>query len=270
MKTSCMMTGMAVALLVLCSCSVKEDRSLCPCYVDLIVDEFVRDGFSSGTVAFSSDGFDSRDDIILADYVPDGYSVAVPRREVKAACVCGLDKSHVSGNSIYIPAGEASDPIMSYRELFLPQGDEHRLYAVPHKQYCRVDFLLENPMEEYPYIFRVRGDCSGLDIFDLQPVRGSFSTLVYPNTLGEYRTLLLRQSSDSSLFLDVLLPAGDSEADWELQYTVSLSDALAAVYYDWTKEDLDDVSLRIDYARAEVTVEISEWEGSENDKNVEI
>ena len=93
---------------------------------------------------------------------------------------------------------------------------------------------------------------------------------MYPNTLGEYRTLLLRQSSDSSLFLDVLLPAGDSEADWELQYTVSLSDAMAAVYYDWTKEDLDDVSLRVDYARAEVTVEISEWEGSENDKNVEI
>lgn len=270
MKTSLMMTGMAVALSVLCSCSVKEDRSLCPCYVDLIVDEFVRDGFSSGTVAFSSDNFDSRDEISLVEYVPEGYSVAVPRRVVKAACVCGLDRCRVSGNSISIPEGEASDPIMSYRESFVPQGDEYELYAVPHKQYCRVDFVLENPMEGYPYVFRVRSDCSGLDMFDLVPVKGSFSALVHPNALGEYRTLLLRQSRDADLLLDVFLPVGERVSDWELQYTVSLSDALAAVSYDWGKEDLDDVSLMVDYARAEVTVEISEWEGSEYDKNVEI
>lgn len=265
-----MMTGLAVALSVLCSCSVKEDRSLCPCYVDMIVDEFVRDGFSSGTVAFSSDGFDFRDDILLADHVGGGYTVAVPRSFVKAACVCGLDRSHISGNCISIPEGEASDPIMSYRESFLPRGDEHLLYAVPHKQYCRIDLILENPMEDYPYAFRVRSDCSGLDIFDLQPVRGSFDTSVYANALGEYSTLLLRQSPESELFLDVLLPVSGSVSDWELQYTVSLSDALEAVSYDWTKEDLDDVSLTVDYARAEVTVEISEWEGSVNEKNVEI
>lgn len=255
-------------LTVLCSCSVKEDRSLCPCYVDMIVDEFVRDGFSSGTVAFSSDNFDFRENIALAEHVPEGYSLAVPRKPVRAACVCGLDKCRISGNCISVPPGEASDPIMSYRESFLPQGDEHVLYAVPHKQYCRIDFLLENPMEGFPYVFRVRSDCSGLGVFDLDPVRGNFNAMVYPNTLGEYRTLLLRQSVDAVLLLDVLLPAGGSE--WELQYTVNLSDALAAASYDWTKEDLDDVSVKVDYARAEVSVEISEWEGNEYERNVEI
>lgn len=241
---------------------------MCPCYVDMIVDEFVRDGFSSGTVAFSSEGFDLREEISLARYVPDGFTAAVPRKLLKAACVCGLDKCSISGNCICVPSGVASDPVMSYSETFLPEGDEHELHAVPHKQYCRIDFVLENPMDDFPYVFRVRSDYSGLGIFGLDPVRGNFNAMVYPNALGEYRTLLLRQSPEAELALDVLLPVGVSE--FELQYTVNLSAALSSVSYDWMKEDLDDVCLTVDYARAEVSVEISEWEGNEYEKNVEI
>lgn len=257
-----------MVLIVLCSCSVKEDRSLCPCYVDMIVDEFVRDGFSSGTVAFSSEGFNLREDIALAGYVPGGYTAAVPRRVVKAACVCGLDRSRISGNCICVPFGEASDPIMSYGGSFIPQGDEYVLNAVPHKQFCRMDFQMENPMEDFPYVFRVRSDCSGLDIFALDPVRGNFSAVVYPDSLGAYRSLLLRQSVEAELYLDVLLPSDGPELG--LQYTVNLSDALSSAGYDWTKEDLDDICLNVDYAHAEVSVEISEWEGNEYEKNVEI
>ena len=43
---------------ILCSCSVKEDRSGCPCYVCLSVDDFIRAGFTEALAAFSQ-GTDS-------------------------------------------------------------------------------------------------------------------------------------------------------------------------------------------------------------------
>lgn len=262
---------MAVAALaILCSCSVKEDRSGCPCYLTMNVDEFVREGLVSGVVSFKAAGLDTSESLDFADWFGTGYTVAVPRRELSASCVSGLSTCILEGNCIRIPAGLSSDPIHSYRTRFVPEGDEDLVMAVPHKQYCRLFLVTDDPAGQDSVVYRISGRMAGLDLFSLTPLPGHFECPVYPDGNGTFMCSLLRQDDDSGLVLEAF-DAGDEVIDEnDLKYSINLSSALLLAGYDWTAEDLEDVYLKVDYARAEVTVTIGDWDGGDSRHDVEI
>ena len=261
------------ALLPACiCCSVKEDRGECPCYVTMDVCKFTDMGFSDATVSYSSsERVLSSEELNLLDYMEEGYTRSVPRRLMRASAVSGLEHSSISSDILSVRKGLSADPVMAYAETFSPESDAYSLKATPHKQYCCISFLFRNrgPEYEYPYLFRIKASCNGLDLYTLKPVEGEYETVVEPNSLGEYGAILPRQNGGTVL-LEIFDPYEGSRTEGELLYTINLQRLLDDAGYDWTRTDLDDVSLSVDFSLADVSIEICEWEGDDNYSDIMI
>ena len=265
MKPSFMNLTYVLAAAMLVSCSIKEDRSGCPCCLVLDVDAFVDGGFcNGGAVAVRSRGLDFSGEVELPSLYGSGYVKEVPRTMVSAACAAGIRSCSLDGSIVRVPLGKRADSLMAFACTVIPDGDELVVVTVPHKQYCLVHMIAGPPEEYAGYDVMITGGCSGLDLLSLKPERGEMRTFASHKEDGTFEAVLLRQDERASLVLDMLDGAGGS------LYTIDLSAALEEASYDWNKTDLDDVTLRVDYARAEVFIEISEWDSDENYRNVEI
>ena len=83
--------AMVLALgLLLCSCSVKEDRRACPCYVRMEVGEFLHAGLPEALVSFSSGGGIRRSEVDLSEFRESGLVQSLPRGAAGAALAAGL------------------------------------------------------------------------------------------------------------------------------------------------------------------------------------
>lgn len=264
MKPSFIGLACVLAMMLVASCSIKEDRTGCPCYLVLDVDAFVDGGFChGGAVALKGQGIDLAGPLDIVACRGCGYVKAVPRVSMSVACAAGISGCVLEGSSVLLPAGVQADPLMSFTCSILPDADEYVVVAEPHKQYCRVHMTVEQAEEYAGCDVIVSGRYSGLDLLALVPVRGSM-LLTADHEDGAFDVQLLRQADDAGLELAM------TGSDGGVLYTIDLSGVLKDASYDWGKTDLDDVTLCVDYARSVVYLEISEWDSDENYRNVEI
>lgn len=263
----------AAILLTGVSCTVKEDRSGCPSYVTVNVDEFIRKGFSEGTVTVRTVRIAEQPALNLLEYLGDGYTTSVPRAPACVSVVSGLDRCapREGGGLLAAPDGVPFDPVWAYSEEFIPEGDDYLVKALPHKQYCAVHFRLEDVEDPlaYPFVFRLRAATRGMDILTLAPAGDGYVTTVRPNVLGEFTGILPRQA-DNNMLLDVVLPDSDPDGEGEVYYTVDLGKKFAQKGYDWTKVDLDDIEVTVNFACADVEVRIIGWDRDDSYTDVVI
>ena len=241
------MTLLAASLL---SCSVKEDRDGCPCWLDIDLS-----GCERFTDMVSLKGW-TADSNVLGDnvYKPDFdhlFEAEVPRGSVSYCASSGLEASLRSGMSVVIPEGAQSDMLYAYRADVITLGETAYDKVCLHKQYATVLMKFED--ESTVRSITVRSDWNGLDLATLQPVRGTFS---YTPAQSEDRTWSLRlpRQGDDSLTMEVTdLTTGRPE-------TFDLGEIISKTGYDWTAEDLDDIYIGIDWARGEVSIRIEGWD----------
>jgi len=262
--------GLAVLLIVTLlspSCSVKESRTACPCYTSVAVDDFILAGFAEAAVSFSSDRLLRREMISLQQYEDVGYLIALARRSNRAAVVAGLDNAVVRGDSLMTPYGLEADPIWLYSEKFICEGDEHRINARPHKQYCRLEIVVTglSPGALYDCAFRVKAECCGLDLYGRQALAGDYCAMAARSSTGDFLVRIPRQA-ENRLSLE-LLHIGNPD---EPLLTIELDRKLEEAGYDWMREDLRDVSVEIDYAGTEVNLKIIDWDSDDIFKEIRI
>lgn len=260
-----------LAALTLCSCSVKEDRSVCPVFVTLRVDEFVHKGLSEGAVIFGKGEDSYRKKLSFLPIMDDGLTYPCSRSSSAVAVVSGLDKSQYRGDVLCVPIGCEADPLWTYGELFVADADDYIVKAVPYKQYCKIRFTIRglSDMLDYPWRYRIKAGCNGLNLLSSQAVEGAFETVVYPDTTNEWYVLLPRQK-DSDITLELFLPDGLSDRHGELQYSFSLKSAFEGSGYDWSAKSLEDIAIAVDYTRGEVSVSIDDWEKDDSYSNEQI
>ena len=250
------------ALLAALSCSVKEDRTGCPSWVTVNVDRFISMGYSEALFSLSSSaGLVARSTEQILPLAGTGYVQEVPRGKTRVAVVAGIERSFLKGDTLLVRKGCTADPLMiSSRECY-PLVDEYLLVAEPHKQYCRLEFSFPTLPEGtgYPFRFRIRTLWNGVNIYTLAPVQGEYEATVGPNHVGQFITFLPRQG-EGTMLLDIYEPYSDTEEDGELQATLDLGALLEKAGYDWSREDLDDAVLTVDFSRADIEVRVVEWE----------
>ena len=254
------------------SCSVKEDRMECPVYVTVLMDRFVQRGWSDGTVSFSADRLLARDEINFLSYLRDGYEQACPRDYARAAVLAGVDRSRVAEEVLFVPSGQQADLLWAYGTSFSADEDAFVVDAVPHKQYCLVKFYFDgNPTapEGYPWRFRLKAECSGMNIYNLQPVEGAYCATVGPNAVGEWIGVLPRQK-ENTMILELYLPDADDPEEGATDCVVDLGKAFEKQGYDWTREDLADIVVKVGMTEAGITVSVQPWEGDDAYHKVEI
>ena len=248
----------AAAVCLLLPGCVKEDRTGCPCYLTLNFDGVIaNDGYVEAVTTLTpcSDRKQEQEKIDIWDYEGVGYEKKVVKDLVRASVVCGFKNGSFREDSYIVPKSVQCDPIMAFAFTKRCEGERENAVVELHKQFCRIHFKfvgLES-RSEYPYELRVRADCCGLSLYDLQPVEGEYTAIAVETNSGDLSVVLPRQKV-SAVSLDLL------DTDAEVAQTVDLGARMEAMAYDWTKADLDDIVVEIDYALANVETEIIPWD----------
>ena len=280
-----------VGMLFLSSCSIKEDRDGCPCWMMVEMpgqaghdgEKVGHDGRSpvgagdDGTVVLRLRGNSDEDAVDYEYQVTEAVRVdvgaleyEVPRGSVGVSAVAfgneipgraGYDGKSAGydgksawyhGDEIRIPVGEQMDSLYGFFKMYHTRCESVLCDVELHKEFCTVSFTLGEEGYSSPYDIEVWGNVAGVSAWDLMPVLGEFRYAPMQKN-GVYQVRVPRQV-DNSLELVML-------EDSEIVDRLPLGEYIARSGYDWTAEDLADVNVALDLEMQQVMITVSGWDG---------
>ena len=240
------------------SCSIKEDRSECPCYLELVADSrmeqlpeqrFLLSVFNGSNTAFR--------EVFSVGWL-DGSeypTIQLRRGYVDVNALWGAFHGVVSGYRYIIPEGMQMDSLYSCTSRRVDATGELAVASIfDAKQFCTIDIKLVPEELESPFSLLMRGNVCGVDLRNLEPSHGKFRTLVREYAPSRFSVRVPRQY-DASLSLDFLL-------DGAVVSSFDLGARIQQMGYDWKAESLEDIQIEIDYANARISINVGGWEMS--------
>lgn len=254
-------------MLLLSSCSVKEDRSGCPCWMTVDLSDVAESVVLSLRGNSDEDAVDyeyQMTEEVRADAGTLEYEV--PRGSVGVSAVAfegdfstslrsarnDILQSGNDKNEIRIPVGEQMDRLYGFFKMYHTRCESVKCDVELHKEFCTVSVTLGDDGYVSPYDIEVWSNVAGVSAWDLMPLDGDFRYVPVPED-GVYRVRVPRQV-DNSLEL-VMLEAS------EIVDRLPLGEYIARSGYDWAAEDLADVSVALDLEKQQVMVTFSDWDG---------
>ena len=254
-------TGIFMAIVTAsASCSLKEDRDGCPCHLIIGLDNAVGNG--NADIFIFQDGEEVLADNVVPAYYPEGYRHEAGRRPASVTVIQGLKENIINEGRLVIENGNDADRLFLYNETLQCGSETVRAVADLHKNWTTLEISLAAEAGEDSPVGNVRIDISGgicgMDLRNGAPVRGDFQCIarLADSGFAVYAVNLPRQiSSEDEILISV------SRNGKEL-FSCDISEAISKTGFDWSKPDLDDIRLGLDYISASVNVEIAEWETS--------
>lgn len=237
-------------------CSVKENRSECPCVLMIDFNGVEADRFPSVILsALAEDGIITGETV--AEPCSGCFMFSVPKKtgalNVTAVegqpCGPGLVRGRDAGAGLVIPCGEDCPPVHFFVCGVDTSGETDSVRVRLFKNYCRMTVRLttESPDD---FDVRIRGNVCGYGIYG-EPLRGDFSHSPVPDDEG-VRTVLVPRQTDSSLQMDLVEDNGISR-------TFAIGEYIVSTGYDWSDPDLRDIEVTIDFVKTELSLKISDW-----------
>ena len=249
-------SGVAALCVVLGACSVKENRSACPCY--LIVDPVeipssIGDGRYPVRVEVSGKSDFRWDAQVGAEDCGTTLTVPAPRPNVFVSAMTGEEGCFVPGEGIRIPEGEQCPPVYLFSKRVATDGETAYVAPVLQKQFCTLTVRIVPVNDVFLDSFHLQfeGSVNGYSL-DAVPVEGNFRYASYPSAEGLCTVRLPRQRN-ASLMMEIL------EGDKQHRY-FALGEYIEASGYDWTAFNLEDIHIEIDYASTGITVHVNGWD----------
>lgn len=240
------MISAIVSLLLISSCSIKEDRNSCPCLLILDFSENQSGDIASADMVITdADSFVWKDMVDLAS-VGNGYSVYVPRSLIHLRLWGGTDGLE-SDEGLVIPFGMPCPEVYMYDADLILEDEINVAKVRLRKNHCVVDIVGEDG-GVLPFEMKVTGCVSGYDAVG-KPAEGDFEC-----GLDDDCRVVLPRQSDDSLLLHVSSDGTDDRI-------FALGQYLASSGYDWNSPDLEDVTVTLDYALTEIRITVEGWEG---------
>ena len=265
-------------MLLLSSCSVKEDRSGCPCWMTVEMPDMVgHDGGqvdNDDCVVLRLRGNSDEDEVDYSYQVTESVRVdaevleyEVPRGSVGVSVIEMPDRVGYDGivghdgDEVRIPVGEQMDSLYGYFRMFYTRCESVLCDVELHKEFCTVSFTLGDEGYVSPYDLEVWGNVAGVSAWDLMPLEGDFRFAPSPED-GVYRVRVPRQL-DASLELVMLEMPDQAGNDGERAVVdrLPLGEYIARSGYDWAAEDLADVHIALDMEKQQVMITVSDWDG---------
>ena len=253
------MTLRLLSILIICSLTVsciREDRSECPCrlvigFGDERVEPEVILSLYDGNTELESEK------LTISDW-PLGYETTVPYCIVTACGIQGLDNNIVDSRNVLITKGKDSDRIFLYHNTIDCRGESASDIAAFHKNWCTLVISAENyeaDGKEYQLI--ISGDVCGFNMNSGMPVEGPFECEAEKTDSVPWTSTvdIPRQNSSDKLSLSIV---NKSDGVSVKEYDLSLS--LAENGFNWSKKDLDDIHIYLDYADLSISVSVTDWE----------
>ena len=240
-------------LAALCSCSVKEDRTECPCCVTVMTETD-----SQCLVCFFDGGTSLLDrKTMLPEELTSGDNFTDVRKGPPSVCVLQTSgDALVSGNhTVSCREGMEADPVYAWSVSTLAEGEELLVRSSLQKQYAALTVYLAG---DFPYDVRVESALGGLDLTGLSPTAGGGFSFRPQVEDGNCRFRILRQKDGEP----IMLYSTDKE-DGSVIDSVDLNRYISRAGYNWAAASLDDISIALDYVKMTITVSIDEWSDSE-------
>lgn len=247
-------------MLALVSCSVKEDRTGCPCLleVEFVEMDSIKDpvwiiGWQTAEVF--------RDNVITADY-PERYTRRVPKGMLAFGAVEGLVTNNHSGHSVIIPEGYECDSLYAFSDYVDCTGERGHTAVTFHKQFATVNITVGGNAAVQGYAFVFESNSCGIDLLTCRAVEGKFR--FEPDFTGsDSISFRIPRQCDDGLTLTVSHPSGDSSV-------FALGEYIRSIGYDWDATDLQDIYITLDVVRGRISIGVAEWEEAENKELSEI
>ena len=273
-------------MLFLSSCSIKEDRDGCPCWMAVDLSKVAESRWKSPEVQSGIDyhsvtkSLKSRqhvaESVVLRlrgnsdeDAINYEYQVTeavradagtleyeVPRGSVGVSAVAFsrrvTGRAGNDGDEIRIPVGEQMDSLYGFFKMYHTRCESVLCDVDLHKEFCTVSFTLGDEGYSSPYDIEVWGNVVGVSAWDLMPVKGDFRYAPVQKN-GVYQVRVPRQEDNS---LEMVMLDDDDIVD-----SLPLGEYIARSGYDWTAEDLADVNVALDLEMQQVMITVSGWDG---------
>ena len=229
------MTVWASAMIALASCSVKEDRTDCPCWLT------VRASYPNEAVS-AWYGTHMLFDGLMGQQV----DRQVPRGSVDVLASCGSFTVHV---------GEQMDELFASIVRVDTQGETAEIIPKLNKQFARVYLEFKESDEgRVEHTLVVEGNVKGADKRTLQPVTGPFRCTPTASSGRGYEVNVPRQKDDS-----LVLRQYDEDG---VEFSpIPIGQIIRKAGFDWTQESLGDVSIIADIPESTFLITITDWDG---------
>ena len=279
-------------ILLLSSCSVKEDRSGCPCWMTVDLSKVAESRWKSPerqnsteyqmvtkslesrqhiaeSVVLRLRGNSDEDEVDYAFKMTETVNTEVgaleyevPRGAVGVSAVAlgneipgqaGYDGiAGYDWDEIRIPVGEQMDSLYGFFKMYHTRCESVLCDVDLHKEFCTVSFTLGKDGYTSPYDIEVWGNVAGVSAWDLMPVKGDFRYAPVQKN-GVSQVRVPRQEDNS---LELVMLDDDDIVD-----RLPLGEYIARSGYDWTAEDLADVNVALDLEMQQVMITVSGWDG---------
>lgn len=236
-----------------CSCTVKEERAGCPCYLtldlNLVNRELLKEGGNGvlAGAAVTMDGACHSAGFFSLDDESDEWTFSVPRGKLWL-CVWSDEKAY-NGSDVSIPVGEECPQVWMSRGEVDCAAEEKRDTVILHKRWCTVRVALSGAGSASSRAVEVSSVSCGYDE-DGCPKTGEFFFL--PSVVADRCSFRIPQQVQDDLSLRILSCGFDGELTsvrifWIGRY-------LSESGYDWEAEDLSDVDVAIDFTTSSLSL----------------
>ena len=222
-----------LGLVALVSCSVKEDRGDCPCWLTVEADNTVsvNGWFGTRSLFKVNGGFIDK---------------KVPRGLVDVVANIG---------SFSAPEGQQMDSLFARRIPVDTDGESAYARVTLCKNFATIELDFKDEDDgRTDYDLLATGTISGVDARSLNPVEGSFSFVPEPNTDGRGYAFRVPRQKDETLKL--LL-----SKDGNIVETIDLGHLIAKTGFDWKAESLGDIAILCDLPAHTFTITVKDWDG---------
>lgn len=227
-------------LIFLTSCSVKEDRRLCP--ATLLLDLPAADSAASS--------------LHIRTLAPDNKAsithVALGERRIRHKIPVARGKFIIVVSSValqdgrwLVPEGSPCPEAYICRRRITVSKEQALFEVRLQKEFCRLDIKLSAPAEGFS--MRIRGRYCGSSL------EGNLIEGVFSAPVGSGGSVCVPRQGDASLMLDVVMP---SEG---IVRSFALGEYLREAGYNWQEGDLQDASVYVDYVRSEAVISTACW-----------
>ena len=229
------------------SCTVKEERSLCPCQLTVDLSDASEE---NGNIIVSVRG---NSELLMCEEVKASDRIKhydVPKSRIMISCLQGIRDCKSDGRNVYIPSGKDIDRIHTGIDSTDCRHESAYSFARFRKNWATLEIECQAADSgTYPYDISVEGNVNGFDIFTLAPSEGTFRCSAYPaskqaDNMGKatFQLNLPRQFREGKGLTLKLTKKTDHIPEKEYD----LSGILTGKRFDWTATNLDDISIALD------------------------
>ena len=253
--------GMALTLLLAVSCSFKEERVDCPCWLTIDLSDVKRVS-DKASVELLEDGEVIYSETVSGRDIENGQFERTVLKGIVRTSVCS-GASRVSSSKAFFPKGHMADTVWAHTAEVDCTGETAVDIVRMHRQFAHVTLrFLDKESAQDIDALSVSTDCGGLDLLKLSPLPGDWGMALDLTEDGTAGFFVPRLRQGGRLVLTVT-SAGKETDDIDLQRL------LEQAGYRWDREDLDDVTIGLDFNLGVVGIRIDPWkEGQKYEENI--